>query len=132
MRAKFSLSLPPSTKISVYIGVQNVSKLLCSPEFFICISSNNPHSCTFVSPPPSPASHVYEYFSMVPLNIKSLIIINRERGLYGKILNRGFMLGGSQCNVLHCVLWRHLYVDLQLCVLTIYWTTRMNTDRTKC
>ncbi len=83
-------------------------------------------------PPPSPASHVYEYFSMVPLNIKSLIIINRERGLYGKILNRGFMLGGSQCNVLHCVLWRHLYVDLQLCVLTIYWTTRMNTDRTKC
>ncbi len=26
------------------------------------------------------------------------------------------MLGGSQCNVLHCVLRRNLYVDLQLCV----------------
>jgi hypothetical protein len=42
------------------------------------------------------------------------------------------MSGGSQCNVLHCVLRRHLYVDLQLCVSTIYWTARMNTDRTKC
>ncbi len=42
------------------------------------------------------------------------------------------MSGGSQCNVLHCVLRRHLYVDLQLCVSTIYWTARINTDRTKC
>ena len=43
----------------------------------------------------------------------------------------GFILGGSQCNVLHYVLGWHLYVDLQLYVLTIYWTAQMNTDRTK-
>ncbi len=41
------------------------------------------------------------------------------------------MSGGSQCNVLHCVLRRHLHVDLQLYVSTIYWKARMNTDRTK-
>ena len=34
------------------------------------------------------------------------------------------MLGGMACNV-----GRHLYVDLQLYVLTIYWTAQMNTDR---
>ncbi len=37
------------------------------------------------------------------------------------------MLGGMACNV-----ERHLYVDLQLYVLRIYWTAQMNTDRTKC
>ena len=45
------------------------------------------------------------------------------------------MSSGRQCNAVMyftaCVLRRHLYVDLQLRVLIIYWTVRMNTDRPK-
>ncbi len=37
------------------------------------------------------------------------------------------MSGGMARNV-----GGHLYGDLQLYVLTIYWTAQMNTDRTKC
>ncbi len=38
----------------------------------------------------------------------------------------------ANCYIRINVGWNGVYVDLQLYILTIYWTAQMNTDRTKC